>query len=93
MNKGSIRITGEIPDLPGREMGPVILRGGLFDGEKKRAPVKEVSLTISRSFSKQNEIVSGVYTDCGDRIFEAGETIRIFELRQTSTYTQREPKD
>ncbi len=70
MNKGSIRITGEIPDLPGREMGPVILRGGLFDGEKKRAPVKEVSLTISRSFSKQNEIVSGVYTDCGDRIFE-----------------------
>lgn len=93
MNKGSIRITGEIPDLPGREMGPVILRGGLFDGERKRAQVTDATLTITRSFPKENEVASSTYADCGDVIFEAGEKIRIFELRRATSWTQGEAQE
>lgn len=93
MNKGSIRITGEIPDPPGRVMGPVILRGGLFDGERQKAPVSDVTLTITRRLRKHKEITGAIYADCGDRIFEEGEMIRIFELRRATSWTQGEARE
>lgn len=90
----STRMTAaDIPDPPGRLMGPVMLRGGLFDGELKRALITSATLTITRSFKKDNECVSGVYSDSGDVIYEAGERIRIFELRRATCWTQEEPVD